>query len=175
MKILFFLKDTFKKTSGVVLIVLGILMLLVAVFGIFTYYDMPKSEAVAVIIIYLVLGAICVIPGIRLYRSGRKQSAYEKKLEQLASLVKAYRRIGISEISRNLGTSDTETRELVNTAISLDIIKGYMDRNTDEFFTEDSTAELKTVHICPNCGAKIEQILHEGETAKCSSCGSVFR
>lgn len=175
MKILFFLKDTFKKTSGVVLIVLGIIMLLVAVFGIFTYYDMPKSEAVAVIIIYLVLGAICVIPGIRLYRSGQKQSDFEKKLEQFASLMKEYRRMSIPDISRNLGISDMETREVINTAISLDMVRGHMDRNTDEFFTDDSISDVRKISACPNCGAKIEQILHEGETAKCGSCGSVFR
>lgn len=175
MKILFFIKDTVKKTTGVILFVFGILMLLIAIFGFITDYNMNKPEGVATAIIFMGFALCFIIPGAALFRSGQRHTQYEGRLKQLASLIRTYRRISIAEISRNLGISEMEARELVNTAISLEMINGYMDRNTDEFFTEGSVSKAKTLHVCPNCGAQIEQVLHEGETGKCGVCGSIFR
>lgn len=174
MKFLFFIKDTVKKTAGIILFAFGALLLLVSIFGFITDYDMKRSEGVATAIMFMGFSLCFIIPGILLFRSGRRHTQYEEKLKQLASLIKAYRRISIADISRNLGIGDLEARELVTTAVGLDMIKGHMDRNTDEFFTE-SSAEVKTLHKCPNCGAQVEQILHEGETGKCGACGSIFR
>lgn len=175
MKFLFFLKDTVKKTAGVILFVFGVLLLLVAIFGFITDYNMNKSEGVATAILFMGFSLCFIIPGIVLFRSGQRHTRYEERLRQLASLIKAYRRISIADISRNLGISEMDARELVARGISLEMIKGYMDKNTDEFFTEDSTDDVRKIHNCPNCGAQIEQILHRGETGKCSACGSVFR
>lgn len=175
MKFLFFLKDTVKKTAGVILFVFGVLLLLVAIFGFITDYSMNKSEGVATAILFMGFSLCFIIPGIALFRSGQKHTQYEERLRQLASLIKAYRRISIADISRNLGISEMDARELVARGISLEMIKGYMDKNTDEFFTEESTADVRKIHNCPNCGAQIEQIIHSGETGKCSACGSVFR
>ncbi|HOP65171.1 MAG TPA: PCI domain-containing protein [Spirochaetota bacterium] len=175
MKFFFFLKDTVKKTAGVLLFLFGMLCLLIAIFGFITDYSMENSEGVATAIIFMVFSLCMIIPGIALFRSGQKQTMYENRLRQLASLIKAYRRISIAEISRTIGIDEMEARELVTTAIDLKMIRGFMDRNTDEFYTESSLEEGKVIHTCPNCGARIEQVLHEGETGKCSSCGSIFR
>ncbi|HOP28774.1 MAG TPA: PCI domain-containing protein [Spirochaetota bacterium] len=175
MKFLFFIKDTVKKTAGVILFVFGVLMLLISIFGFITDYSMNKPEGVATAVIFMGFSICLIIPAVALFRSGQKHTQREERLKQLVSLIKAYRRISIAEISRNLGIGEMDARELVNTAISLDMIKGYMDRNTDEFFIDGSESEVRTLHTCPNCGARVEQILHKGETGKCSACGSIFR
>jgi len=175
LKFLFFIKDTVKKTAGVVLFVFGFLMLLISIFGFITDYSMNKPEGVATAVLFMGFALCLIIPGVALFRSGQRHTKYEERLKQLASLIKAYRRISIADISRNLGIGEMEARELVNTAISLDMIKGYMDRNTDEFFMEGVDSAVKALHSCPNCGARIEQVLHKGETGKCSACGSIFR
>lgn len=175
MKFLFFIKDTVKKTTGVILFTFGVLMLLISIFGFITDYSMNKSEGVAAAIMFMGFALCLIIPGVALFRSGQRHTMHEERLKQLASLIKAYRRISIADISRNLGIGEMDARELVNTAISLDMIRGYMDRNTDEFFMEGADSETKKLHVCPNCGARIEQLLHEGETGKCGACGSIFR
>lgn len=175
MKFLFFIKDTVKKTAGVILFVFGVLLLLIAIFGFITDYSMNKPEGVAAAIMFMGFSLCLLIPGVILFRSGQRHTQYEERLKQLTALIKTYRRISIADISRNLGIPEINARELVNTAVSLNMIKGFMDRNTDEFFTDSSSAESKKMHICPNCGAQIEQVLHEGETGKCSVCGSIFR
>lgn len=175
MKFLFFLKDTVKKTAGVLLFAFGMLTLLISIFGFITDYSMDKPEGVATAVIFMVFSICFIIPGVALFRSGQRHTQYEERLKQLISLIKAYRRISIAEISRNLSIGEMDARELLNRAISLAMIRGYMDRNTDEFFIEGATDETMKLHTCPNCGARIEQILHKGETGKCSACGSIFR
>jgi DNA-directed RNA polymerase subunit RPC12/RpoP len=175
LKFIFFIKDTVKKTAGIILFVSGVLLLLISIFGFITDYSMNKAEGVATAIIFMGLALCLIIPGAALFRSGQRHTQYEERLKQLTSLIKTYRRISVTEISRNLGIGEMDARELLNRAISLDMIKGYMDRNTDEFFIEGKSSKTKKIHTCPNCGAQIEQILHEGETGKCSACGSIFR
>ena len=107
-----------------------------------------------------------------LYISGVKLSELEQKLIQLATLIKTYRRISLTEIAKKFGLTEIKAEKLLDTAIELKLISGNMDRTTGEFFISESLNEIKKISFCPNCGASITQIVHQGETAKCSACGS---
>jgi len=171
---LFFLKDTLKKTAGIVIISAGTLLLFIAVFGVVSGLDKGVREDINTGLIIGAFSLAIIIPGVRLYISGAKLSKLEENLKQLASLVKTYRRISISEIAKKLNVNEMEAEKLLNTAIDLDLISGNMDRITGEFFISESLEEIKKISFCPNCGASLTQVIHKGETAKCYACGSMF-
>ncbi|HPS86177.1 MAG TPA: PCI domain-containing protein [Spirochaetota bacterium] len=171
---LFFLKDTLKKTAGIVIISAGTLLLFIAVFGVVSGLDKGVREDINTGLIIGAFSLAIIIPGVRLYISGAKLSKLEENLKQLASLVKTYRRISISEIAKKLNVNEMEAEKLLNTAIDLDLISGNMDRTTGEFFISESLEEIKKISFCPNCGASLTQVIHKGETAKCYACGSMF-
>jgi hypothetical protein len=170
----FFFKDTLKKTAGIIVISAGSLLMFVAVFGVVTGYDKGVSEDVRIGYIIGGLSLAIIIPGAKLYLSGVKLSRLEEKLKQLASLIKTYRRISLTEIAGKLGIKSDEAERLLNTAVDLNLIKGHMDRTTGEFFISESLDEIKKISFCPNCGSSLSQVIHTGETAKCPSCGSFF-
>ncbi len=171
---LFFFKDTLKKTSGIIVISAGSLLLFVAIFGVVTGYDKGIKEDVNIGYIIGGLSLAVIIPGIKLYLSGVKLSKLEEKLRQLAALIKTYRRITLTEIAKKFSISEAEAEKLLNTAIDLNLINGHMDRTTNEFFISESLDEIKKISFCPNCGSSLSQVIHKGETGKCPSCGSFF-
>jgi hypothetical protein len=171
---LFFFKDTLKKTAGIIVISAGSLLMFVAVFGVVTGYDKGVSEDVKIGYIIGGLSLAIIIPGAKLYLSGVKLSKLEEKLKQLAALIKTYRRIGLTEIADKFGIKPAEAERLLNTAVDLNLIKGHMDRETGEFFIQESLNEIKNLSFCPNCGSSLNRVIHKGETAKCPSCGSFF-
>ena len=171
---LFFFKDTLKKTAGIIVISAGSLLLFVAVFGVVTGYDKGVKEDVNIGYIIGGLSLAIIIPGIRLYMSGVKLSRLEDKLRQLAALIKTYRRITLTEISKKFSITEIEAEKLLNSAVDLNLVRGNMDRATGEFFLSESLDEIKKISFCPNCGSSLSQVIHTGETAKCPACGSLF-
>ena len=171
---LFFIKDTIKKTSGIIIIIIGALLLFVGIFGAVSGFEKNVREDINIGFIVGVFSIAIIIPGVRLYLSGVKLSKLEETLNQLASLIKTYRRISLSEIAKKFSVSESEAEKLLNTTIGLDLVTGNMDRTTGEFFISESLGEIKKVSFCPNCGASLTQVILNGETGKCPACGSLF-
>jgi len=171
---LFFLKDTLKKTTGIIVITTGALFLFVAIFTVVSGLDKGIRSDVSLGFIMGGFSLAIIIPGVKLYMSGVKLAKLENTLKELAALVKSYRRISLTEIAKKFGTNEMEAEKLLNTAIELDLISGNMDRTTGEFFISKSLDEIKKISFCPNCGASLTRIIHKGETGKCSACGSMF-
>ncbi len=171
---LFFFKDTLKKTTGIIITIAGALLLFVGIFAIASGFDKGVREDINIGFIMSGFSLAIIIPGVRLYISGAKLSKLEENLKQLAALIKTYRRIGLTDIAKKFNINDTEAEKLLNMAIDLKLITGNMDRTTGEFFLSESLNEIKKVSFCPNCGASLTQVIHQGETGKCSACGSLF-
>lgn len=171
---LFFLKDTLKKTAGIITVSGGVLLLVIAAYGLVSGYDRGNKEDIHMGYIVGAFSLAIIIPGARLYWSGVKLSKLEEKLKQLAALIKTYRRISLTEIAKKIGITEMEAERLLNTVIDLNLISGNMDRTTGEFFISESLSEIKKISYCPNCGASLSQVIHNGETGKCPACGSLF-
>jgi len=171
---LFFIQDTIKKTAGVIIITFGALFLFVGIFSIVGGFEKGKGSDINIGFIISGFSLAIIIPGIMLFISGVKLSRLEEKLKQLAALIKTYRRISLTEIAKKFRINEIEAEQLLNKAIELDLITGNMDRTTNEFFVSDSLDEIKKISFCPNCGAALSQIIHRGETGKCTACGSLF-
>lgn len=174
MKFIYYLKDTIKKTTALVLLIPGTLLLIIAIFGLFS--EMEKNNRQGIYTAYGVMAftLVMLIPGILLYRSGQKQTKQENKVRQLATILSTYRRLGLTDLAKKMGLTETEAESLLTLAIDQQIISGYIDRTTGEFFISGSLQEIKNLSKCPNCGAPVSQIFYSGETAKCQACGSLF-
>ncbi len=122
---------------------------------------------------FYVCGVIGLIPGIILLAMVFKMKKKDEDLESLGEVLQAYRRIKMSEIARKLGVNELEAERQVAKAIDMGFVKGYIDRNTHEFFTHESMSQVIKLNSCPKCGAPREKLYLVGEEVRCGSCGSV--
>ena len=171
---LFFIKDTLKKASGIIIIITGVLFLFVGLFAVVSGYQKGNKEDINIGYLMSGFSLVFIIPGAGIYISGVKLSRLEENLKQLATLIKTYRRISLTEVAKKFSMPEAEAEQLLNRAIELDLIKGNMDRTTGEFFVSESLGEMKKVSFCPNCGTSLSQVIYHGETGKCPSCGSLL-
>ncbi len=115
----------------------------------------------------LIPGTICIAMVFKI----RKQ---EQELEQLGDVLQAYRRIPMHEVASKLGVNEFEAETRVAAAIDKGYVKGYIDRNTHEFFTMESMGQVMHLENCPNCGAPREKLHLTGEQVQCEACGTVL-
>jgi hypothetical protein len=122
----------------------------------------------------LVLAPLALIPGILLMLVGLRKRGPVKDLQNLAELLKAYRRIKISKVAQKLGVTEFEAEKRIADCVDRGFVKGYIDRNTEEFFTVESLSQVVPQTGCPKCGAPPEKIVLVGEIARCGSCGAAL-
>jgi hypothetical protein len=111
-------------------------------------------------------GIVCMVIGLR----GRKTY---KEYVALADLLKAYRRIGITEIARKMQISEFEAEKRIAKVVALGLVEGYFDRFRGEFFTLAALGQELRITDCPSCGAGFEKIHLVGEHLKCSYCSNI--
>lgn len=108
---------------------------------------------------------ICLFLGMR----GRKKA---KKLEQVAGMIKAYRRISISELARKLNVSEFEAENMVGEMQKKGLLDGFIDRTTGEYVTKGAMGQELKAASCPKCGAPSDKIRLVGESLVCSFCNA---
>lgn len=172
MKFMFFMQDTVKKTLGLVLIIPGMLLLFIAIFGIIGG-DKPEDFNIGVGV--SIFSLFIIIPGILLYRKGQQLAGEEVKIRKLVSMLVTYRRMTIQDMAAKLGITEADAHNLLTLAIDQNLVRGNIDRTTNEFFMSDSVQDIKNLKTCPFCGAPVSQVFHTGETAKCQACGQLFQ
>ena len=123
---------------------------------------------------FFVCGIVGIVPGIIFMALVFKARRAERDLEDLGNVLQAYRRITMAEVARKLGLNEFETEKRVSSAIDKGYVKGYIDRNTHEFFTRESMGQVVHYSSCPKCGAPRDKLYLTGEQVKCSACGSVL-
>ena len=116
---------------------------------------------------------LSLIPGGILVAIGLSKRKAARETEALANLLKAYRRIKLQKLAEKLGTTQFEAEKRVALCLERGLVKGHIDRATEEFFTLESLGHIIPQTGCPKCGAPPESIILAGETARCGSCGAV--
>lgn len=171
MKLKFF-KDEFYKISGIAVAAAGTLLLVLGLFGFFTGVDSGQNEDLYLGIIISATASGLIAAGVNLFRSGKKLSLFEDQIKQTEALVKTYRRITVKDIAEKMGVTEAEALKLLNTAVSMGMIQGNMDRGTGEFFVSDALKDMKKISFCPYCGSSLGEYVYTGETLKCPNCNS---
>ncbi len=166
------------RVKGRLYLTLGILFLILFAVGVligFSYYiGYPYYEPSNFPLITGVCVPTALVPGILLLLLGRKASLREKELIQFTAWVKAYRRIGLRDLAAKLGKSQFETEQVLVAAVDRGLLKGFIDRNTDEFVSQEAVGQESVVETCPRCGANLQQRYLLGETVTCPYCHSVI-
>jgi len=122
----------------------------------------------------LLLAGLFGMPGAALFRWGRTIGDEEERLSKVASLVQAYRRLAIPDAARKLGWTEYEVERVFAECVTREIVKGHVDRSTQELFTLSSLGEeiAQAGHLCTHCGASLDRRFLTGETVVCPYCQS---
>src|SRR2546428_11269468 len=118
-------------------------------FGLFFFvllYDIP--------LFLYVCGPITVIPGVIAIAVGVRQRRRERAVVEFANWLKSQRRIPMDIMAQRLGKTRVETEKLLGKALSEGLVKGAIDRATDEVVSQDAVKQEHIVGTCPNCGRK---------------------
>lgn len=169
-----------KLSDGSVYYIFGIMTLLAAVlfivcglvylFGFIESYSVTESENAA----WMMLGIctpITLAVGLIILAVGLHIKKKVRELEDLAGLLRTYRRIKLAEIALKVGKPEVEANKMVWRCIETGLVEGHVDRTTGEFFLKESIRDAVPVYKCENCGAVVENVFLEGETARCNYCG----
>lgn len=166
------------RVKGSVFWILGVLFLLAGIFGIAVgvsyYFGYPYYEPGNLVL----LGALCtptaIIPGLLFIFLGRKANLREKHLVEFSAWVKAYRRIGLDELAQKLGKSPYDSEKILIEVVDRGLVRGFVDRTTNEFVLQDAVGQEQFLERCPHCNANLQQRFFLGETVRCPYCLSVI-
>lgn len=166
--------------------VLGIVGLLIYLFlfiigaaylTIFQPEDYSREDSVtAGTLLISVCTPMLFLPSIIFFIIGWRGRSKFMMYEDVANVLKAYRRIKISELARKFNKPEYEAEKLVMECIERNLVNGYMDRQAQEFFTRDAMHQMpqsKSGWKCSACGAYNDSVILPGETAKCGYCGKI--
>ena len=98
-----------------------------------------------------------------------------KKLRERAEILKAYRRIKIEDFAKKIGKNEMDAEKEMMSVMEGGYVDGYIDRNTEEFFTKEFLEQTPNVRYgwkCDSCGAKNDTVILPGEAARCQYCNS---
>ena len=96
----------------------------------------------------------------------------EKQLRELADYVLIYRRLKIPDLAARMGKTAYETEKMLLQCIERGYLRGYIDRNTGEFFVEGAEKEIVKPIKCPHCGGISTKVVMRGEVQVCEYCGA---
>ncbi len=166
------------RVKGRLYLTLGVLFLLVFVLGIIIavsyLYGYPYYEPSNFPVITAVCVPTALVPGIVLILLGRRASLREKELIEFTAWVKTYRRIRLADLAAKLGKPQFEAEKILVTVIDRGLVKGFIDRNTDEFVIQEAVGQEHVIETCPRCGANLQERFLLGETVTCPYCHSVI-
>ena len=164
-------KDTRYFFLGALFLLTGLLGILLGVayaFG-WPYYD-PGALPV--------FGTLCTIvgiaPGILFVFLAVKAGRLEKDLVEFSAWVKTYRRISLADLARKLGKTPFESEKLLVQVVDRGLVKGFIDRQTDEFVLQEVVGQEQFIERCPRCNGNLQRRFFLGETVRCPYCQSVI-
>jgi hypothetical protein len=121
-----------------------------------------------------VMAFICVpggiVPGAIALGWGLFLRRKEQKVLEFAEWLSTKRRIRMDDIATSIGKNRMDTERLLGKAERRGLIKGVVDRSTDEWVSEDAIASQVFVSRCPACGGQVNRWVLPGERALCPYC-----
>lgn len=158
-------------TVGVLFLLLFVVGVIIGVSYLYGYpYYAPEN--------FPLITGVCVptalVPGLVLIVLGRRASLKEKELIEFTAWVKTYRRISLADLATKLGKPQMEAEQLLVTVVDRGLLKGFIDRSTDEFVLQDAVGQEAFLDTCPRCGANLQKRYFLGETVTCPYCQTVI-
>ncbi len=120
---------------------------------------------------------ILLVPSLIFFYFGWRGRARHEQLKDVADILKAYRRIKLSELGSRLGKTEREAEKLILECLEEKLIHGYIDPSKRVFLTSDYAYQYSSSKVswrCEGCGTFNESFNLPGEHAKCSHCGRYY-
>ena len=158
--------------AGIVLLIVGALFLAVGV------EEATVNSAGAGTPFLIEVSALCIpttiVPGIVLLLYGWKGRKQGQDMATFAAWVQTYRRISMRDLANKLGKPPAETERIMLDCVEKGLIRGFIDRSTEEFVLQEAAGVEHFVATCPGCGNSLQRRYLDGETVQCPYCGTVI-
>src|SRR3989442_2445116 len=113
-------------------------------------------------------GPVTIIPGTIAIVLGVRQWHREQAVIEFANWAKSQRRIKMDVMAQRIGKTRFETEKLLSEALDDGLVKGVIDRSSDEFVVQERAAgQEHFVGACPNCGGNVDTWYFPAERAIC--------
>jgi len=166
------------RVKGKLYLTVGVLLLLTfavgVLIGVSYLYGYPYYEPSNFPVITGVCIPTALVPGLILILLGRRASLREKELIEFTAWVRTYRRIRLADLAAKLGKPQYEAEKILVAVVDRGLLKGFIDRSTDEFVLQEAVGQESFLDTCPRCGANLQKRYFLGETVMCPYCHAVI-
>ncbi|MCC7206152.1 MAG: hypothetical protein IT323_02535 [Anaerolineae bacterium] len=163
------------RLLGIILIVVGVVLGLVAAAWLFTNPDLvTPARILGLGIALLVLVAPFVGGGVYVLAQGMgdaKKAAEASQQRKLLNVVQSRGQIKLDDAALELQVPKDRLRDMVHSLVGLGVFSGYINWDEGTLYSKDASA-LRELRTCPNCGGEIT--LSGKGVARCRFCGTEF-
>ncbi|MBX3065599.1 MAG: hypothetical protein KF726_21665 [Anaerolineae bacterium] len=163
------------RLVGILLIVIGLVIGVVAAVWLFTNEGLePSARILGLGIALLVIVAPLVGGGIYLTTMGKQESnqaAEAAKQRQLLNTVLSRGSVPIADVAIEMQIPQEKLRDMIYALVGLGVFSGYINWDKGVLYSSEAS-KLREMTKCPNCGGEIT--LAGKGVAKCRFCGTEF-
>jgi len=163
------------RLTGVMLIVVGSVIGLVAAAWLFTNGDLTgPARILGLGIALLVLVTPLVGAGIYMTTFGGQQAHQEQEASQqrrLLNIVQSRGQVKLDDLVIEMQLPREQVREMIHALVGLGVFSGYINWDAGVLYSSDAS-HLRDLKQCPNCGGEIT--LSGKGIAKCRFCNTEF-
>lgn len=113
-----------------------------------------------------------IVPGAVALAWGLVIRRKEQRVQEFGEWLSTKRRIPMDDIARSIGRNRMEMERLLGKAEHRGLVKGVVDRSTDEWVSEDAIGKQVFVAQCPSCGGQVNRWMFPEEHVQCPYCGA---
>ena len=163
------------RLVGIILIVVGVVIGLVAATYLFTNPDLTgPARILGLGLALLVVVAPLVGGGIYLTVQGAgeaKQQVDANQQRKLLNIIQSRGEVKIDDAALEMQQSKDQIRDMLYSLVGLGLYSGYINWDKGVLYSSEAS-KLRDLKQCPNCGGEIE--LSGKGVARCRFCGTEF-
>jgi hypothetical protein len=162
------------RLIGIILIVVGLVVGLVAVAWLFSSELTSAARILGLGIALLVLVAPLVGGGIYLATMGGKESRQQAEASQqrkLLNVVQSRGEVRLDDVVVEMQLPRDRIKDMIYSLVGLGVFSGYINWDKGVLYSSEAS-KLRDLKQCPNCGGEIT--LSGKGIAKCRFCGTEF-
>ncbi|HML24779.1 MAG TPA: hypothetical protein PKD09_24205 [Aggregatilinea sp.] len=163
------------RLAGILLIVLGVIVGIVAGAWLFTNDGLTNSAQILGLGLVLV-AVVAPLVGFGIYLSvfGGKQAKQQQSASEqrtLLNIVQSRGQVDINDVALEMQLPREQIRSMIYNLVGLEVFSGYINWDKGVLYSSDAS-QLRDLKQCPNCGGEIT--LSGKGVAKCRFCGTEF-
>jgi hypothetical protein len=163
------------RLVGIVLIVVGALVGIIAAAWLFTNEDLEgPARLLGLAIVLLILVAPLVGGGLYLTVFGGQEARQQQEASQqrkLLNIVQSRGSIDLNDMALEMQMPREKVKDTIYALVGLGVFSGYVNWDKGMLYSSEAS-KLRELKNCPNCGGEI-QLTGKG-VATCRFCGTEF-